>query len=59
MFKAFYHKFVGAHRVRRNAEHALHTAYCGLIFIEGHGFYAIAGGALALTLIVNWVLGDD
>lgn len=34
----------------------VHTIYFGAVFVEGHGYYAIAGGTLCILTIANYFL---
>lgn len=38
------------------AHNGIHTSYFALVFVEGHGLYAMAGGALCLLSIANFFL---
>lgn len=33
-----------------------HTAYFALVYLEGHGLYAVTGGALFLLAVLDWFL---
>lgn len=37
----------------------LHAAYCVLVFIEGHGLYAIAAGVLGIVVVLLAIMGDE
>jgi hypothetical protein len=36
----------------------VHVAYCGALFVEGHGVYATAGGILGVLVVINALLGE-
>jgi len=38
-------------------EHWAHVAYCGILYIEGHGIYAMAGGVLGVFVFLSIVVG--
>ena len=38
------------------AHNGIHTSYFALVFIEGHGLYAVTGGMLCLLSIANFFL---
>lgn len=42
-------------KLLHDGEHMLHIAYCGLIYMEGHGLYAVAGGALGVVVAINFL----
>lgn len=42
--------------VLHRAHNGIHTGYFALVFIEGHGLYAVAGGALCALSIANFFL---
>lgn len=44
-------------RVQRSAFVA-HLAYYGGVFIEGHGFYPIVAGVLALVVLIEGAVGE-
>lgn len=43
--------FVGAHTL-------VHTGYFSFVFLEGHGVYAIAGGAMAIFTVLLALAGE-
>jgi hypothetical protein len=51
-----------AHKVGKVAgvsEPWLHVAYCGALFVEGHGVYALVGGALGAAVLLAQVFGGE
>ncbi len=34
-----------------------HALYCGALFIEGHGLYAVIGGVLGIFVVLNTLVG--
>lgn len=38
------------------AHNGIHTSYFALVFIEGHGLYAVTGGMLCALSIANFFL---
>lgn len=47
---------VNAHKTLHSTFHGTHALYFGAVFIEGHGVYAVAGGALLLMTVANWFI---
>lgn len=45
------------HKVTAHGEHWIHAIYCGALYIEGHGLYAVIGGVLGLVVILNIIIG--
>lgn len=41
------------------AHKTVHTAYFALVFVEGHGLYAMAGGSLFVLAIADFFLHYD
>lgn len=42
--------------VLHRAHNGIHTSYFALVFIEGHGLYAVTGGLLCALSIANFFL---
>lgn len=42
--------------VLNRAHNGIHTSYFALVFIEGHGLYAVTGGLLCALSIANFFL---
>lgn len=42
-----------------HAFHGMHGVYFGSVFFEGHGLYAVAGGAMLVLLGLNYFLHFD
>jgi hypothetical protein len=54
------HHYVEQHKrlavVSRRSEALIHATYCSVLFIEGHGTYAIIGGVLGLVVLFNFLI---
>lgn len=46
------------HHLGHAGEPYIHTLYCGVLFFEGHGLYAMVGGVLGIFVLFNTVFGD-
>lgn len=46
------------HDLGHAGEPWIHSLYCGVLFIEGHGLYAVVGGILGLFVLTNALFGD-
>lgn len=44
------------HEMLHHSYKGVHTSYFALVFLEGHGFYAIAGGILFAMCIADFFL---
>lgn len=49
-------KVPAKHEVLHRSYKGAHTSYFMLVFLEGHGFYAIAGGLLCVLSIADFFL---
>ena len=45
------------HRGAANTEPWVHAGYMALVFLEGHGLYAILGGVGAVVILIVLVTG--
>jgi hypothetical protein len=56
------HQYVAQHeklaKVSHKSETVVHAAYCSVLFIEGHGFYAMIGGVLGLVVLFNFLIEE-
>lgn len=43
-------------RALHKSESVLHMLYCGAVFVEGHGMYAMAGGALGVVCLILFIV---
>ena len=47
----------GVNHVVEVAEHWIHILYCGVVFIEAHGFYGYVAGGLGMVAFVHIITG--
>lgn len=45
-------------RLTHEGEPWIHSAYCAVLYVEGHGLYAMIGGVLGLFVLANIIPGD-
>ena len=47
-------------KASRKGESYIHVTYCVVLFIEGHGLYALVGGVLGVAVLFNILInGGD
>ncbi len=47
------------HKTLHLGESWTHALYCGVLFVEGHGLYAVVGGILGIFVVLNMVITGD